>query len=401
MTRYLAEWVVPVSSPPIPHGYVDVDVNGVVRAVGRSSEAHPLAAADGCVELAEHIVCPSLVNAHTHLELSQLRGRVSPTDRMPEWARDVMSRSAQGTHDAEQIREAIADAHASGTGLVGDISNTLASVEPLRDSPVDGIVFKELLGFNVRNAVKLVEEEHENLVSRETRADVRLALAAHAPYSVSPALFQAIRDANAEFRFGPLSVHLAESREELEFLETGSGIWRDVLESRSRWDASWHPFGGGPLAYIGQWGWVAPNVLVVHGVHLTDAELGRLASAGATLVTCPRSNQWTGAGRPPVERFYRSGVRVAVGTDSLASVPDLSVFHEMAELRRLGPAVPASAIVRSATLVGAESLGFPDRGAIAPGMRSRLIAVAYAGRLDDVEEYLVSGVEPDQVTWLE
>ncbi len=398
MTRYFAEWIVPVASPPIRQGYVDV-VDGVVRSVGRSSEAPALTDGDQLVELSAHVVCPALVNAHTHLELSELRAQVSRARCMPEWARDVMSRSAPGTHDDRPIRDAIAEAHASGTGLVGDIANTLASVEPLRDSRVDGVVFKELLGFNVEDAGGLVERERAQLASRRTRPGLRLALAAHAPYSVSPALFRAIRDANDGP--GPLSVHLAESQEELEFLQTGQGIWRDVLESRGRWDDGWREFDAGPLAYVEQWGWLAPNALVVHGVHLTDAELARLAQSGATLVTCPRSNQWTGAGMPPVERFYRSGVRVAVGTDSLASVPDLNIFHEMAELRRLGPAVPASAIVRSATHVGAQSLGFPDRGSIGPGMRARLVAVRCAAGLDDVEEYLVSGIEPDQVTWME
>ena len=399
MIRYLAEWVVPVVSPPISHGYVDV-VDGIVRAVGRSCDAQSLSGQDRIVELPTHIVCPALVNAHTHLELSDLRGKVASAGRMSEWARDVMSRPPQATGRERAIRDAIADAHASGTGVVGDITNSLASIGPLCDSTVDGVVFRELLGFDVRDpaAPGVVRDAQDGLASQRTRTDVCLGLAAHAPYSVSPALFRAICAETGGT--GPMSVHLAESGEELEFLRTGAGAWRDVLESRGRWDDAWQPFDAGPLAYLEQWGWIAPNTLVVHGVHLTDAELQRLARLGATLVTCPRSNQWTGAGRPPIERFYRSGARVAVGTDSLASAPDLNVFNEMAELRRLAPEVSASAIVGSATRVGAESLGFPDRGSIAPGKQARLIAVCRAGALGDVEEYLVSGIEPNQITWL-
>ena len=80
----------------------------------------------------------------------------------------------------------------------------------------------------------------------------------------------------------------------------------------------------------------------MHGTQLPDAELARLAAAGATLVTCPRSNRWTGAGIPPIERFYASGVRVAIGTDSLASVEDLNLFGELAYVRQLAPHIPAS-----------------------------------------------------------
>ncbi len=400
MTRYLAEWVVPVVSPPIFQGHVDV-VDGFVQAVGGSAEAHALSEGDRLVELPRHIVCPALVNTHTHLELSELRGHVSPAGRMAEWARDVMSRLTRVVPDAAPIRAAVAEVHASGTGLVGDVANTLASIDPLVESAVDGVVFRELLGFDVRDAVTLVESEFSKLASLQTRAHIRLALAAHAPYSVSPALFRAIRNMTGDGSPTPLSVHLAESRDELEFLQTGKGVWREMLESRGRWDDTWQPSDSGPLAYLEQFGWLVPNTLVVHGVHLTDAELGRLAKAGCTLVTCPRSNQWTGAGSPPVGKFYRSGVKVAVGTDSLASVPDLNVFNEMAELRRLGPDVPASDIVRSATQVGAQALGFPDRGSIAPGMRAGLLAVRRADPLDDVEEYLVSGIGPDQIAWLD
>ena len=140
---------------------------------------------------------------------------------------------------------------------------------------------------------------------------------------------------------------------------------------------------------------------MVHGVQLTDSDLSRMAAGDVTLVTCPRSNNWTGAGHPPVDRFYASGVRVAVGTDSLASVADLNLFSELQELRRLGPAIPASAILRSATKIGAEALGFGgELGVIAPGYKALLVAVRYAGVVSDVEEYLVNGIKPEQVTWI-
>ena len=103
-------------------------------------------------------------------------------------------------------------------------------------------------------------------------------------------------------------------------------------------------------------------------MHFTDAELSRLAAAGATVVACPRSNRWTGAGVPPIDRFYASGVRVAVGTDSLASVDDLNLFAELAEVRRLAPGVPAARILESATLAGAAGAGLrrPNSGRSSP-----------------------------------
>ena len=158
---------------------------------------------------------------------------------------------------------------------------------------------------------------------------------------------------------------------------------------------------GGAVGYLDDLGWLTSRTLVVHGVQLNDRELERLAQAGTTLVTCPRSNQWTGAGLPPVDRFYASGTPVAIGTDSLASAPDLSMFRERAEVRRLAPDVPAADILSSATRVGAEALGFPDRGAIEVGGRAALISVRCPALPGDVEEYLLTGIDSDQVSVLD
>jgi 5-methylthioadenosine/S-adenosylhomocysteine deaminase len=108
-----------------------------------------------------------------------------------------------------------------------------------------------------------------------------------------------------------------------------------------------------------------------------------------------------GVGVPPIERFYASGVPVAVGTDSLASVGDLNLFSELKTMRWLAPSIPARTLLESATLVGARALGLADRlGSITAGKRAKLIAVDLPPGVDDVEEYLVSGIEPRQVKWV-
>jgi len=404
MTRYHASWVIPITSPPIRNGWVDVEAQTITGLGGpRDGQADE---ATRLVDLTGTAILPSLVNSHTHLELSSLRTRVSSAKSMPNWVRQVFARTAEVGLDEGDVVRAVREARAAGTGLVGDITNTLMSVEPLRRGRVDAVVFKELLGFNeadpealvARELETLSEHQHSGEGETEEATGVRLQLAAHAPYSVSPALFRAIRAAVGE---GALCVHLAESLEELAFLRSGEGPWRAVLEARGRWDSEWEPSDAGPVAYLERLGWIGARSVVVHGVHLTDVELQRLAAVGATLVTCPRSNRWTGAGTPPVPRFYASGVRVAVGTDSLASAPDLNLFAELAEVRRLAPAQPAASLLWSATRAGAEALGWSDRGAIAPGMRASLIAVRCAPTVDDVEEYLVNGITPADVRWLD
>jgi 5-methylthioadenosine/S-adenosylhomocysteine deaminase len=93
---------------------------------------------------------------------------------------------------------------------------------------------------------------------------------------------------------------------------------------------------------------------------------------------------------------------VAVGTDSLASVEDLNLFAELAYMRKLAPGVAASRLLESATLAGAQALGFAGEfGTIEPGKRAELIAVTIPRGVEDVEEYLLSGLQPDAITWLE
>jgi cytosine/adenosine deaminase-related metal-dependent hydrolase len=220
----------------------------------------------------------------------------------------------------------------------------------------------------------------------------------HAPYSVSPALLSALANAGAN---SVVTIHLGESAEELRFLRDGTGPWRELLERLEAWDPGWTPPGSGPVDYIRRCGLLRSNLLAVHGVQLTDAELAALARVGATLVTCPRSNVWTGAGAPPVARFYASGVRVAIGTDSLGSADDLNVFSELSAMRSAAPGVPASRLLASATKDGADALGFgAELGTIERGKRAELIAVRIPEHVEDMEEYLVTGIQPGDIRWL-
>ncbi len=148
-------------------------------------------------------------------------------------------------------------------------------------------------------------------------------------------------------------------------------------------------------------GFIDNRLLVVHGVQMTTEDLAMLKARGATLVTCPRSNVHTGAGLPPIVEFYESGVRIAIGTDSLASSPDLNVFAEIATLHALAPSVPAASLLESATIQGARALGFEaDYGTIESGKVARLLTVDVPPGTSDVEEYLVSGIHPGQIRWV-
>jgi cytosine/adenosine deaminase-related metal-dependent hydrolase len=396
--------VLPIADPPIRDGWVAVD-RGRIVAVGRRQPNDGAPDAD----LGRAAILPGLVNAHTHLELSYLHERVPPCSSFVSWIRGIVgARRAQTDPRAPEVMDAIAQAidasAAAGTALVGDISNTMVTRAPLDASALAGVVFYELIRFRAEGAAEFVDRACRELDAMEPSTHVRTSLAAHAPYSVAPLVFRAIRKAADRRPFVPWSVHLAESAEEVEFLETGGGPWRDFLQDVGAWDPSFVAPGVGPVQYLDDAGLLGERLLVVHGVQMGKSDLSRLAAHRTTLVTCPRSNFHTGAGAPPIGDFYRSDVRVVVGTDSLASTPDLNVFAELATMRALAPDVPADRLLASATIDGARALGFDaEYGSIEPGKTARLIAVSLPSDADvgDVEECLVGGVTPDQIRWLE
>jgi aminodeoxyfutalosine deaminase len=388
-----SRWILPIDRPPIAGGWVEIDGAHITRV---ASGAPP----PGAHDLGDLAVLPGLVNAHAHLELSWMAGLVPSSSSMDEWIRTLLRVRRLGAPGgastaATAAREAARAMAETGTMLVGDVSNTLQTPRVLADAGLGGVVFHELLGFNAVDPAGMVRDARHKAMAAESdvahaSVPIRVALAAHAPYSVSPALFHEIAMHGGD---GPLAVHLGESAEEIEFLRTGRGPFRDLLEMLGVWTATWDVPACDPVEYLRRVGYLQPGLLAVHAVHLRDDALETLRRAGATLVTCPRSNVWVGAGLPRVAHFYASGVPVAVGTDSLASVATVNLFDELAELRRVAPDVAAASLLESATRVGAEALGFGAAfGTISPGKRAALIGVAVPPGLRDVEEYLVSGV---------
>jgi cytosine/adenosine deaminase-related metal-dependent hydrolase len=389
-----ARWVLPISEPPIANGRVEIE-NGRIVGVGPRTRAHSTPSSGIAI-------LPGLVNAHTHLELSYLHERIPSAPSFGQWVSAVMKARSLYADPAdptivESARASIAAALAAGTVLFGDISNTLVTVPLLRERGVAAQVFHELTGFTEQDPEARVREARAR-ADAAAGGDIRVSVAPHAPYSVSADLFRAIRadlDAHAD---AVSSVHLGETPEEIELLQHGRGAIRQVLENLGRWPADWRPPGVGPVDYLAELGVLDSRMLAVHGVQFEDHDLRRLRDLGVTVVSCPRSNVYVGVGSPPLAAFYAAGLDVAFGTDSLASAPDLNLFAELQEARRIAPSVSARRLLESATATGARALGFgAELGTIEPGKRARLIAVDVPDEVRDVEEYLLSGIASGQV----
>ncbi|MEZ5317664.1 MAG: amidohydrolase family protein [Vicinamibacterales bacterium] len=390
MALLSSRWLLPIDRPPIHGGWIDV-ADGRIRRLGQGAPPGP------AEDLGDVAILPGLVNAHTHLELSWMAGHVPPAGSLVDWIRDVLRvRAAGPAGGSAAAREAAFAAartlRATGTVLVGDVSNELTTPAAIEAAGLAGVVFHELIGFNAADPVLVVREALDRIAAvRLAHPDrLGLTLAPHAPYSVAPGLFAEIARHVPD---GPLAVHLAESAEEVEFLRTGTGPFRRLLEDLGVWHGGWQARGEDPVAFLDRVGCLRAGLVAVHGVHLGDAALARLVRLGAIVVACPRSNVWVGAGLPRLSHWYAEGLAVAIGTDSLASSPTLNLFDELAEMRRLAPDVSAACLLESATRVGAEALGFGwDYGTLAPGKVAALTAVEVPPAVTDVEEYLVGGV---------
>ena len=406
MIRYHASWVVPIEGEPIKDGWVMVD-GGRIVALGRRAANDTTKG----VELGDVAVMPGVVNAHTHLELSYLRDQIAPSSSFTAWARQIISARRMKPTDpmamhvpaGPALDAAIDECLRCGTAVVGDIGNTHTAFPKLAASPLAGVFFWELIGFNLSEGFEAMVDHALEALGELPHSDrLRVSLAAHAPYSVAPLFFRAIKKGVDRMPFVPSSVHLAENVEEVELLKTGGGPWKTLMKDIGSWNPAWTPPGVGPVQYLDDMKFIDNRLIAVHGVQMTQADLQLLKARGATLVTCPRSNAHTGAGVPPIVDFFESGVRIAIGTDSLASSPDLNVFAEVATLHALAPSVPPAMLLESATIQGARALGFDaDYGTIEPGKVARLLAVDVPPGTSDVEEYLVSGIHPGQIRWVD
>jgi cytosine/adenosine deaminase-related metal-dependent hydrolase len=398
MIVYAAKHLLPVASPPIQSGAVVVH-EGRIATVGRRKDvirAHP---GVEIRELGDVVVIPGLVNAHTHLELSHLFDPAAASTSFMEWVRDLVARRAAASEDAviPAAAAAVETMVARGTVAVGDVGNGVLAPAVLARSPLHGVYFHELYGFRAADADAILDAAASRLDAIESVAEIAAArgrltaiLTPHAAHTTSAPLLKALggrATASAEV----LSIHVAESHEELQLLRDGTGPLKDFLIERGAWDPSWKAPGLSPVEHLDRLGVLTSRTLAVHCVHLDHQDLSRLQARGLTVVTCPRSNQRLGVGKAPVGKLLASGIPVALGTDSLASSPDVDVFNEIASLRQEHPGLAPATALRMATLSGARALGLAKHlGSIEGG---KLAALAVVGLSDPNDDPL------EAVTW--
>jgi aminodeoxyfutalosine deaminase len=372
-----AAWVIPVSTPPLANGSVLVNSGRIVAMDTYPALVGKIPPNTEIVDHGDAAIIPGLVNAHTHLELTALCGRIPlPQPDFPAWLRQLLPlRSALLLEDARAgISKGIDQLYRSGVAVCGDVT-LQPPVNAMSATGVRRHAFIEILGFNVTSLdVALEPTGYPSFIDNACHSHA-LSLAAHAPYSTSPGLIQAVKGWDRD-RCLPFSIHAAETREELEFLQDGTGFFRELLPTLGRWVPAWQAPGMSPVAYLDHLGVLDELTLLVHAVHLDESDWSTVAQRGCSVCFSPRSNAHLQVGRPSIETAVELGIPMALGTDSLASNRDLNLFHEAAYVLDHFPLLSPQQVLHMATLGGARVLlQDQDFGSIETGKRAALLAV--------------------------
>ena len=381
--RLRARWALPVDRGPIHDAAILIGADGRIASVGPHA-AVPSPEDALVLDLGESVLLPGLVNAHTHLELTGFE-RAGAALEFRDWItmiRELKQRRSPARF-LEAARTGIRDCWAAGITTIADTGDSGAVLQALAELGGSGIVYQEVFGPHPAQLEKSVSglSERVNALLPLCGERVRLGVSPHAPYTVSGPLYSRVAEW-ARRRGLPLAVHLAESKAESEFVSHGTGPFAEawikrgipLLSDPSHRTAPTAPTS--PVQWLDQNEVLGPDTLCIHAIQLTGEDIRILASRAVAVAHCPLSNARHGHGDAPVGALLRAGLRVGLGTDSVASVGSLDLLAE-ARAARARAGFGAAESLALATVEGARALGLETQiGTLTPGKWGDMVAIA-------------------------
>jgi len=393
-----ARVVLPVTRPPIDDGAVLISGNRI-RTVCSWREL-TVRAGEPVMELGDTILLPGLVNAHCHLDYTDLAGEIPATQRFTDWIKSITTAKA-GKIYADFAQSWLRGAQMllrTGTTMVADIEIVPELLpEVWLATPLRVFSFLEMTGVKSRREPRFVLDDAVRKIESLPVSRGSAGLSPHAPYSTMPELLR-LSAATARAKGWRLVTHVAESDLELEMFSHARGEMFDWLQRNER-DMSDCGLGS-PVQHLERHGYLADNLLAVHVNYLAPDDAALLGRRGVSVAHCPRSHAFFQHRRFPREELAGVGVNICLGTDSLASVTrvrgrpmELNLFTEMQSFATAHPDVPPQTIVRMATLNGARALGRQGTiGQLSENALGDLIAVPFSGNCADAFEAVVHHV---------
>ena len=375
--RYHARWVLPITQPPIENGTV-VEVDGRISYVGPRYSAPP----GEDYELGDSILLPGLVNTHTHLELTAMRGFLEDLD-FGSWI-DKLRQSRNEVLDTsillDSARFGIIEGLEAGITTYADTCSSGVVMQAMRELGVRGIMYQEVFGPDPSQVDVAMTDLRDRIARlRDEQTDlVKLGVSPHAPYSVSDDLYAAAAKFAREQKL-PLAMHIAESIAEENLVVKGSGDFADRWRRRGIGVAK---RARSPIALLEKHDALQSGTLLIHCVRIDDSDIATIAHHNCSVAHCPASNAKFGHGIAPLLPLVAAGVRVGIGSDSVASNNRMDILDEA----RLAVLIHRAATARHdafgahqalelATMGGARALGIDDRvGSLERGKDADLAA---------------------------
>jgi aminodeoxyfutalosine deaminase len=391
-----ARVVLPVSRPALDDGAVLVSGNRI-SAVGKWNDISAQPHAE-VIDLGDVVLTPGLINAHCHLDYTNMAGLLPPQKLFTDWIKLMLATKAEWnyTEFAESWLHGAQMLLRTGTTTVGDYE---AVPELLPDvwssTPLRILSFMEMTGVKSRRSPQAILAEALSRTDHLHDSRSWASLAPHAPYSTAPDLIRISAEAARERQL-PISIHVSESSLEFEMFCDARGEMYDWLRRNDR-DLSdcGH---GSPVKQLNTLDALGPNLLAVHVNYLGPSDATLLAERGVHVVHCPRSHSYFQHAPFPYQELADAGVNICLGTDSLATVyktrrdtVELSLFDEIASFAAKQPNVSPETIVRMATVNGARALGLAEQaGELREDSLADLIAIPFSGAIDKVWDAVVS-----------
>jgi len=389
-----ARTLLPVSRPPIENGAALICDNRI-RAVGSWSDFKSEVGAE-IFDLGEVVLLPGLVNAHCHLDYTDMAGELPPPKTFTDWIPLITAAKTAWSY-SDYARSWLHGAHM----LVRNGTTTVADIEAMPDllpevwdaTPLRVFSFLEMTGIRARRQPKAILAEAVEKIDSLAHPRCSAWLSPHAPYSTLPELLQSSAKVARERRW-PVCTHVAESADEFEMFTRAGGAMYDWLQRNFR-DMSDCGLGS-PVEHLARNKMLAKNLIAIHANLLARGDAALLGKHRVNVVHCPRSHAYFRHPSFQRERLANAGVNLCLGTDSLATVgktgtqkPELNLFEEMRALADRDQTADPAEILRMATVNGARALGLSSQiGELAPKALADLIAIPAAGKKDIYETVL-------------
>ena len=377
MTRYHARWVLPIAGEPVENGTVAESGGKIIYAGPRAG-----APAGDDYELGDAVLLPGLVNTHTHLELTVMRGFLEDLC-FSDWIGKLRrGRNEVLTNETllDSARLGILEGLHAGITTYADTCSSGVVLQAMRELGVRGVMYQETFGPDPKAADAAMTELESRIsaLAGEQTDLVWLGISPHAPYTVSDELYSAAGKF-ARAKNLPLAMHIAESREEEAIVTEASGDFADGWNKRG---IEVKRRARSPVALLEKLGLLGDRSLLIHCVRLDDGDISAIARSNSSVAHCPASNAKFGHGVAPLLPLLHAGVRVGIGSDSVASNNRMDILDEARlsvlihrAVTRRHDAFGARDALRLATLGGAEALGMGDRiGSLEVGKDADLAA---------------------------